>query len=216
MPKITLKKREARRQQILEAATRCFARDGFHRTTMEDIVRESRLSPGAIYCYFCGKNEIVEAIGDQRHRQESALLSNLLTSGDIAENLKQLAHDFFDMLQDAKEKERRKVTIQLWAESLRDKEIRKIVGRGLRQREALASALRSAQHQRQLRPDLDPDSLSRVMLAILQGFILQQAWEPGLNVAGFLETAIDLINASLPTTGAKPLARSGRERQAQR
>lgn len=216
LPKITTEKRETRRQQILDAATRCFAREGFHRTRMDDIVRESRLSPGAIYCYFCGKNDIVEAIADQRHRQESALLTKLLTSGSISDRLTQLAHDFFDMLQDPKERERRKVTIQLWAESLRDKKIRKIVGRGLRQRQALASALRSAQHEGRLTAGVDPDSLSRVMLAVLQGFILQQAWEPELDVAGFLEAATHLVNAGLSEACAKPRARSGREQRAQR
>lgn len=197
MPKITIEKREARCQQILDAALRCFAREGFHCTSMEDIVRESGLSPGAIYCYFRGKDAIVAALADQRHAQESALLAKWLTPGNISAGLQHLAQDFFDMLQDPQEKERRKVAMQIWAESLRDKGIRKIVGRGLRQRDALASALRSAQRKGQLRADVDPDSLSRVMLAILQGFILQQAWEPELNVAKFLKTAMRLIQAAL-------------------
>lgn len=202
MPKITKEKREARCQQILDAALRCFAREGFHCTSMEDIVRESGLSPGAIYCYFRGKDAIVAALADQRHAQESALLAKWLTPGNISARLQHLAQDFFDMLQDPEEKERRKVAIQIWAESLRNKGIRKIVGGGLRQRDALTSALRSAQRNGQLRADVDPDSLSRVMLAILQGFILQQAWEPELDVAKFLETAMRLIQAALnPVAG---------------
>jgi AcrR family transcriptional regulator len=204
MPKISEEKRQARRLQILDAATRCFARDGFHRTTMEDIVWESKLSPGAIYCYFRGKNDIVAAIADQRHSRESALLAELLKSKSVSEGLQQLAQAFFDMLQDPKEKGRRKVAIQIWAESLRDKHIRKIVERGLRQRDALTASLRRAQRAGQLPRDLDTDSLSRVMLALLQGFILQQAWEPELDTNGYLRTVTRLMNPVLSQARATP------------
>src|SRR2546426_7751892 len=51
MPKVTDAHLEARRQQILDAATECFARKGFHRSTMHDICQMAELSPGAVYRY---------------------------------------------------------------------------------------------------------------------------------------------------------------------
>lgn len=200
MPKISEEKRQARRTEILEAATRCFAREGFHRTSMEDIVRESKLSPGAIYCYFRGKHDIVAALAEERHRGESALLDQLTSAATIADGLHKLTRAFFANLADEKEKERRRVTIQFWAESLRDKKIRKIVDRGLQQRELLAVALRKARKKGQLARKVDTESLSRVMLALLQGFILQQAWEPELDVDGFVTTA-SLLLASVLNDG---------------
>jgi hypothetical protein len=100
------------------------------------------------------------------------------------------------MPKDPEEKERRKVTIQVWAESLRDKRIRKIVERGIGQRDLLTAALRSAQQAGQLPEDLDADAFSRVLLALVQGFILQQAWEPNLDTEAYLKTALHLVNAS--------------------
>jgi TetR/AcrR family transcriptional regulator, transcriptional repressor of aconitase len=70
VPKVSEEHLDARRRQIVDAAIVCFARDGFHRATMQDICREARLSPGAIYRYFSGKDEIVEAIADERHARE--------------------------------------------------------------------------------------------------------------------------------------------------
>jgi AcrR family transcriptional regulator len=195
MPKISEEKRQARRLQILEVATRCFARQGFHRTSMEDIIRELKSSPGAVYCYFRGKTDIVAAIAEQRHTRESALLAELLASGDVSEGLPHLARAFFELLQDPKERERRKVTIQIWAESLRDKRIRKIVERGIRQRDILATALRDAQGKGQLPELLDTHAFSRVLLALLQGFILQQAWEPELDTEAYLTTAMHLVSS---------------------
>jgi AcrR family transcriptional regulator len=195
MPKISEEQRQARRIEILDVAGRCFARQGFHRTTMEDIIRALKSSPGAVYCYFRGKSEIVAAIAEQRHKRESALLTELLASGNVADGFERLARAFFEMLQDPEEKERRKVTIQIWAESLRDRRIRKIVERGIRQRDLLTTALRNAQRAGQLPEDLDADAFSRVLLALVQGFILQQAWEPDLDVESYLTTALSLVNA---------------------
>jgi AcrR family transcriptional regulator len=197
MPKISEEQRQARRTQILDIAGRCFARQGFHRTTMEDIIRALKSSPGAVYCYFRGKSDIIAAIAEQRHKRESALLNELLVSGNVAEGFERLARAFFKMLEDQEEKERRKVTIQIWAESLRDKRIRKIVERGIGQRDLLTEALRNALRAGQLPEDLDVDAFSRVLLALVQGFILQQAWEPNLDAEGYLTTALHLVKTSL-------------------
>src|ERR1700683_3866583 len=204
MPKISKEKRQARRLQILDVATRCFARQGFHRTSMEDIIRELKSSPGAVYCYFRGKNEIVAAIAEQRHNRESALLAELLASSNVSESLPHVARAFFEMLQDPKERERRGVTIQIWAESLRNKPIRSIIERGIRQRDLLTASLRGAQQAGQLRENLDTDAFSRVLLALLQGFILQQAWEPELDVEAYLTTATRLINSVFRNSETKP------------
>jgi len=49
---------EERRQQIMDAALACFARKGYHRTTMDDIVAESGLSKGSLYWYFKSKDDL--------------------------------------------------------------------------------------------------------------------------------------------------------------
>jgi AcrR family transcriptional regulator len=189
MPKISEEKRQAREAQILDAATRCFARDGFHRTSMEDIVRESGLSPGAIYCYFRSKHEIVEAISAERHAHDQALLAELISSPNLSEGMDRVANSLCVLLQEPKERQRRKVSIQFWAESLHDARIRKVAERGLRQRDRLTEALKNAQKKGEIPRLLDVDSVSRVMFALLQGFILQQAWEPELDIAAYVSTA---------------------------
>ena len=62
MPRISAARANEQRGRILDAALTCFAREGFHAATVQDIVEESGLSPGAIYGYFKGKTEIAMAI----------------------------------------------------------------------------------------------------------------------------------------------------------
>jgi AcrR family transcriptional regulator len=51
-----------RRQQIFQAALSCFARTGYHQTTMDDIVAESGLSKGTLYWYFDSKKDLFLAL----------------------------------------------------------------------------------------------------------------------------------------------------------
>lgn len=53
---------EDRRQQILEAAFRVFARKGFLRATNKDIAREIGVTSGLIYHYFESKEELLRAV----------------------------------------------------------------------------------------------------------------------------------------------------------
>lgn len=53
---------EARRQQILDAASACARRSGFHGASMADIAHTADLSVGQIYRYFENKEAIIAAI----------------------------------------------------------------------------------------------------------------------------------------------------------
>lgn len=196
MPKVTEEHREARRQQILAAASRCFVRKGLHRTSMQDIIDESGLSTGAIYSYYKGKDEIFQAIADARHRREAQLLSDALDSAELEDALRTLAETFVAALADPQGRLERLVSIDLWAEALRNRELAAIVRRGVDQpREAIADILRRAQQRGELPPDVDADGLARVVVAGFHGLVLQQAWDKSLDIEPFLATARRLMQA---------------------
>ena len=64
MPRVSEEHLERRRQQIVDAAQRCFARRGFHQSSMQDVFAESGLSAGAVYRYFKSKDELVAALDE--------------------------------------------------------------------------------------------------------------------------------------------------------
>jgi AcrR family transcriptional regulator len=77
MAKISAEHAKARRRQILDAAHACFAREGFHRTSMQDIQREAELSAGALYVYFRSKDEIIEALVEKTARARGEIDAKL-------------------------------------------------------------------------------------------------------------------------------------------
>ncbi len=62
MPKIAEEARTARRDQIIAAAAECFARSGYHVTTMADIAEAAGVSKGTPYLYFPGKEALFIAL----------------------------------------------------------------------------------------------------------------------------------------------------------
>jgi AcrR family transcriptional regulator len=198
MPKVSEEHLDARRAQIVDAAVSCFARDGFHRTTMHEICREAGLSPGAVYRYFSGKDEIVEAIAAERHAREAGFMEHASEIGEGADALRAMGRAFFSSLADPDERRRRRLGVQVWAEALRNPAIHKLVKRGVdRPLAALVRMARDAQERGELSREIDPEGLARMLVALFQGFVLQQAWDPRADVATYLETVDAVIEAVL-------------------
>ena len=53
---------QKKKKQILEAAVRLFARQGFHATSIQEIVDEVGIAKGSIYFYFKSKDELLVSI----------------------------------------------------------------------------------------------------------------------------------------------------------
>lgn len=199
MPKVSQEHRDNRRRQIMDAAIVCFARDGFHRTTMQNLVRETGLSAGLFYRYFRSKEDIVAAIAEERHAQQAAALAAAAEQGEHAAHtrdiLRTLATTLFSGLTEVAEQRWRRVTVQLWAEALRDDRVLDIVRAGLDEPiEAIAAILRDGQRAGTVAATLDPDAAARVCASLFQGMVLQQAWDPSFDVKSYLNAVTALID----------------------
>jgi TetR/AcrR family transcriptional regulator, repressor for uid operon len=91
MPTLTAAPNTDRRQQILAAAMICFAKRGFHQTSMHDISAEAGISVGLIYRYFENKEAVISAMAAE-HRQE---IEELLARARQAPSLLEALEVFF-------------------------------------------------------------------------------------------------------------------------
>ena len=120
MPKVTQQHRDARREQILAAARRCFLRDGFHATSMQDLFAEAGLSSGAVYSYFASKDDVIVAIAEENMRGVTEMITAAAAQHPGRPAGAVLA-DIMDMVraQDA-ETGLGKLTVIVWSEALRN------------------------------------------------------------------------------------------------
>ena len=65
MPKIAEETRAARQGQIVAAALACFARTGYHATTMADVAAQAGVSKGTPYLYFDSKQALFLALHEE-------------------------------------------------------------------------------------------------------------------------------------------------------
>ena len=195
MPRITAARASAQRERILDAALTCFAREGFHAATMQDIVAESGLSPGAIYGYFKGKTDVVMAIASERHAMERRRMEHALAASDLDTSLVRLTEGFVLGLRDPQEKKWRRLAVQLWAESLCSPRLKREAVAGVTQAvEVLSPMIGNAQREGRWPAHLDPDSAARVLIAVLQGISLQLAWDDTIDIPRFASTLRIMID----------------------
>jgi AcrR family transcriptional regulator len=65
VPKIAEQARAARREQIIAAGLACFARTGYHTTTMADVAAQAGVSKGTPYLYFASKEALFLALHEE-------------------------------------------------------------------------------------------------------------------------------------------------------
>jgi AcrR family transcriptional regulator len=201
MPKVTEEHVAARRRQILSAAQRCFARRGFHRTTMQDIFREADLSPGAVYSYFASKDELIAAIIAAMMgfvAETAALFSQPLPDGRLRRPGEALAEviERYRRFELGTVEERARIFPHLVGEQQRDPRLNAAVRAGIeRLRGGFEALARAAQDRGELDQDLDPEQVGRLAISLLQGLLLQLGvFGAGLDIDAYARAATALID----------------------
>jgi AcrR family transcriptional regulator len=176
MPRVSAQHEQAVRDRIVRAAIEVFSEHGFHRATMQDIVRKSGLSVGAIYTYFKSKSDLILAGCDLITAQElGELRERLETVTDYRARVATALGFFFDQFEEQRSGHGTSVLMtQAWAEVEADPAIREMVRR--RRREIVgptALLLQEGVVRGELPPWLDVDSVAHAIAALLDGLTIE-------------------------------------------
>ena len=190
MPRVSAEHSAARREQILEGAFRAFARSGFHRATMQDVIRESGMSAGAVYTYFRGKDEIVSAAGDLLQAELVDALENLLADPDVVPSPSDAVESLlghvtsFGMRPDGTDLTR--IAVAVWGEALRDEHLLAVVRRPYGRIRELMTELAARRIEAGLLPaGTDPAAVGAALFSLLPGFLMQRLLLGGIDVEGY-------------------------------
>src|SRR3954468_9811101 len=164
-----------RREQILHAAMNCFAKRGFHQTSMHDVSREAGISVGLIYRYFASKEAVIGALAEQHKNDLQDLLERARSAPTLLDSLEILftAHCCEDQPQ-----MHAAFVVDLFAEAGRNAAIAALVRNvletgmgGVTEVIARAPEMRDAPH------GLDPQEVTELILATARGSMMRDVLE---------------------------------------
>lgn len=168
--------KQKKKQQILDSALICFARKGFQVATIDEIVKHSGISKGAIYNYFKSKDEIYLALMTEQTETNNAKLLNKIAEFQTAtEKLNYIFERYKEM--DPYEKDRKKtivVHLEFTLHSSRDEEINHI----LKERgskfflKLIMDIIKEGQGSGEFRNDIDLLVVANMFWTVIDGAML--------------------------------------------
>jgi len=100
-PQTRKQRQERTRIELLEAAGRVFARQGYHGASVEEIAAEAGYSTGAVYSNFKGKEELFLALNDHELEKRLADYRAVVAAAGSPEGVEQTASQRFgDFIRD--------------------------------------------------------------------------------------------------------------------
>jgi TetR/AcrR family transcriptional regulator, transcriptional repressor of aconitase len=203
MPRITDERREARREQVLEAARACLQEHGLEAVSMEMIIARSGLSTGAVYGYFKGKDEIINAVVIDGTAAMGRQLVPILKNPEpppLPELMEELLRTIADFGQHKPGGiDRLLVALHGWSHSQSDPRLKAPTRAAYRtQRELLADTVRRWQAAGTLDPGADPDGVAQLLQSICLGFVAQRALAGDADVQAHIDALQALTLHPLP------------------
>ena len=223
MPRVSEQYRADRRAEIVVAAARLFAADGFHNTSMADVISASGLSAGAVYRYFRSKEDLIGSVAERALSAADETFAHLLADGAAPspdEALTAILGAISDRIADdpVTGVDITRIGVQVWAEALRNPEVAARANEVYqRLRGHFAEVARRWQAAGGLAADAEPQQVGAALLSLVQGFVLQRLLVAGTDTDSYLAGVRALLATTVPTPGRRravidPPATSGARR----
>jgi AcrR family transcriptional regulator len=201
MPRITEERREARQEQILEAARACLQEHGLEAVSMEMIIARSGLSTGAVYGYFKGKDQIISAVVAEGTAAMAEDLAPVLMNPEpppLPELMEQVLRAVVGFGRHKKgDIDRLLVSLHGWSHSQSDPELKAATRAsysGLRQ--LFTQAVQRWQAAGAFDSAVDPEAVAELLTSITLGFVAQRALAGTAKVGAHIAALDALMHMS--------------------
>lgn len=164
---MTLEKKEKRRAQIVQGATRAFADKGFGGTQIADIAQHLGIGHGTVYRYFRDKTDVFRAVLEEAITKVAAALEGEAPGAETLEayeaQIERIARQLYDLVD-----RDRPVARLLFEEATSVREIAEELHQAMDAFAAMTAAyLVHGQERGFLRPDFSPEIAARAINSMI-------------------------------------------------
>ena len=201
---------DERRSHILDAARTCFSRSGFHRTSMQEICAEAKMSPGGLYRYFASKDAIIEAIAQEEQCAGRRILEVLLEPGSLHDRLLRCGLTYIETMRDRRAVQ---MMLEVYVESMRNTAVGAFFAAcEVENRKLVHEVFDHAKAAGEIPADADVDTILMTLMAFADGVILRMGLNPSYDVERaetILSRVVTAVLENEAPTAAHPLANAG-------
>lgn len=192
MPRLSEQVAAGRRRHVLESAWRCFSRDGFHATTMDDVIAATGWSSSAVYRYARSKDELIDAAARESLGQFDTVVSGLLATDPVPTPAQALAaivaalderarHEDYDLT---------RIVVQAWSEGLRNPSIAELARSFWDAARERLTGLTAAWQQAGYLPEgVQPEDAAGTLTLLVPGLVLDHTLLDGMATQALLRAA---------------------------
>ena len=201
-------KHSEKRQEILAAAARCIARDGFRGASTADICREAGISPGHLYHYFTSKEAILTDITAQGMERVAERFSALMKSDNaVSALIAEIGRHKDKSKKDPEKKVHNRLMLEMLTEAGRNPAIAKIVQKNSAMLHSLLlDFIENGQRRGQIDPDLDARLAAAMLIGVIDGMRTLSIRFPEVDIKSNLNMLQTLI-ARFLSPPPKPVKR---------
>lgn len=190
MPRLKPETQAARRTAILDAAEACFARSGFHATSMQDICKAAGISAGALYVYFSSKEALIEGICERDRTEFAERFAALADIPDVLGGLEAMANQY--LLDEPPEKHA--MTIEIGAEACRNSDVSKMfLSCNQLVEESFREHFQRLAQEGRIAPAVDIDSLMQIIMVLADGLCWRRATNPNFDAQAHIAPIMALV-----------------------
>ncbi|MGL5733677.1 MAG: TetR/AcrR family transcriptional regulator, partial [Beijerinckiaceae bacterium] len=192
MPRLKPETEHARRTNILDAAERCFARGGFHGTSIQDICKDAAVSPGALYIYFDSKEALIAGLCERNRAELAERFEKIAEAPDFLAALAALGETYF--VDDPAARQR--VVVEMSMEAARNPRVADIYfGTEHFVGEIFQRMFERLKAEGRIEPTVDIATITKVFQVIGDGLFWRRAALPGFDVREVLPVLTAMIGA---------------------
>ncbi|MCK4782249.1 MAG: TetR/AcrR family transcriptional regulator [Desulfobacteraceae bacterium] len=165
------KRSEARKEQILKAAEKVFAKKGFHEATISEVAREAGLSDATIYEYFSTKEELLFSIPRETTRRGMERMKGYLKFIRGAGNkIHTIIYHYLLFYQNAPDYASVVMLVLKSNRKFLETEAYQIIREGFR---GILSVIEEGIDSGEFRPDTDPYLVRQMILGVIEHIVIR-------------------------------------------